>query len=342
MGITQREANFKFNMKLIAGLFAAVLAIDCPNDGWEANSDDNECIPATNTVSITCNADTMVVTLDARHLYVEMDASHVDEAESAAFVGSCTSSTYNSASGTYTITVPLDDCGTDVSQTGGEITFANTIYGSDGAITVDGIIITEKLELDVACSYTDSFDLTVSEIGVEEGTHVLDGSSSLGDFSTQFELKSYIDSAYSSESSSSNPVVIGSPVYNRISVTGSIPSNVAYVVTDCDAQDAATSPTVVYGIIEDGCLDTLTAAAEESSYLRGSSSSTVDFSFNGFTFESSSDTLYLQCTIEMCALNTDGTFVDSTCGFAYGDDDCADATSTMGLTKATAVDVTDG
>merc|ERR1711997_1014992 len=136
MGITQREANFKFNMKLIAGLFAAVLAIDCPNDGWEANSDDNECIPATNTVSITCNADTMVVTLDARHLYVEMDASHVDEAESAAFVGSCTSSTYNSASGTYTITVPLDDCGTDVSQTGGEITFANTIYGSDGAITV--------------------------------------------------------------------------------------------------------------------------------------------------------------------------------------------------------------
>merc|ERR1712130_847970 len=149
MGITQREANFKFNMKLIAGLFAAVLAIDCPNNGWEANSDDNECIPATNTVSITCNADTMVVTLDARHLYVEMDASHVDDAASAAFVGSCTSSTYNSADGTYTITVPLDDCGTDVSQTGGEITFANTIYGSDGAITVDGIIITEKLELSV-------------------------------------------------------------------------------------------------------------------------------------------------------------------------------------------------
>merc|ERR1711868_242421 len=190
----------------------------------------------------------------------------------------------------------------------------NTIYGSDGAITVDGIIITEKLELDVACSYTDSFDLTVSEIGVEEGTHVLDGSSAAGSFSGEFELKSYIDSGYSSESSSSNPVVIGSPVYNRISVTGSIPSNVAYVVTDCDAQSPST----------------------ESSSLR---SSTVDFSFNGFTFESSSDTLYLKCTIEMCALNLDGTFVDSSCGFAYGGDDCVDTSSTMGMTKATVVNV---
>jgi len=326
-------------MKLIAGLFAAAMAIDCPNDGWEANTADTECIPVSGSVSITCLADTMTVTLDARHLYVEMDDTHEDAAESAAYVGSCTSATSVSSGGIYTITVPLDGCDTTVSQSGGEITFANTIYGSDGAITVDGIIITEKLELDVACSYTDSFDLTVSEIGVEEGTHVLDGSSAAGSFSGEFELKSYIDSGYSSESSSSNPVVIGSPVYNRISVTGSIPSNVAYVVTDCDAQDAAVTPSVTYGIIEDGCLDVLTGAAEESANLRGAAASTVDFSFNGFTFESSSDTLYLKCTIEMCALNLDGTFVDSSCGFAYGGDDCVDTSSTMGMTKATVVNV---
>jgi hypothetical protein len=43
----------------------------------------------------------------------------------------------------------------------------------------------------------------------------------------------------------------------------------------------------------------------------------------------------------MCALNTDGTFVDSTCGFAYGGDDCADSTSTMGMVKAALVDVSD-
>merc|ERR1712187_180580 len=144
------------------------------------------------------------------------------------------------------------------------------------------------------------------------------------------QLKSYVDDGYSSESSSSNPVVIGS-----------IPSNVAYVVTDCDAQDDATSPSVTYGIIEDGCLDVLTAAAEESSYLRGSSSSNVDFSFNGFTFESTADTLYVKCSIEMCALNSDGTFVDSNCGFAYGGDDCADSTSTMGMVRAALVDVSD-
>merc|ERR1712227_922784 len=76
----------------------------------------------------------------------------------------------------------------------------------------------------------------------------------------------------------------------------------------------------------------------DSGYSSESSSSNpVDISFNGFTFESSSDTLYLKCTIEMCALNLDGTFVDSSCGFAYGGDDCADTSSTMGMTKLTKI-----
>lgn len=322
-------------MKLLAGIIASVMAIDCPNDGWTANSADTECVPAASTVSITCSATEMVVTLDARHLYVEMDDSHVNEDESAAYAGTCTSSTFTSTDGTYSVTIPLDSCGTTVTQDSGTITFSNTVYGSEDAIKVDDIIITEKLELDVACTYSDSFDLTVAEIGVEAGTHELDGSSDDGDFSTEFSLASFTDAAYSDATSESNPVVIGSTVYNRVTAA-SLPTNVNFVVTDCVAQDAETSPAKTYSLIADGCLDDLTGTAEAED-LEGDESTTVDFTFNGFTFENAEDTLYLKCTIELCATDSNGDFVDSSCGFAYGGDDCADSDSTMGYTKASSI-----
>merc|ERR1739848_130174 len=304
MGITQEKTRNR-NMKLLAGIIASVMAIDCPNDGWTANSDDTECIPAASTVSITCSASDMVVTLDARHLYVEMDDTHEDQVASAAYAGDCTSSTFNSVSGTYSVTIPLDGCGTTVSQVNG------------------------------TCTFTDSFDLTVAEIGVEAGTHDLDGSSDDGDFSSEFSLESFTDSGYTDATSESNPVVIGSTVYNRVTAD-SLPSNVNFVVTDCVAQDAETSPTKTYPLIADGCLDILTATSEADD-LEGDDSTTVDFTFNGFTFENAEDTLYLKCTIELCALNSDGSLVDSSCGFAYGGDDCVDADSTMGYNMASSI-----
>ena len=167
----------------------SLISAICPNDGWEPNSDGTECVPVSGSVSITCNPDSMTVSLDARHLYVELDAAYVDAAESAAFVGSCVSTVVQSSSGIYSVTVPLDDCDTEVTQADGEITFTNKIFGSDGAITVDGIIITEKLELDVTCSYTDSFDLTASEVTVEGGDYALDGTSDTGDVRFEPEIE---------------------------------------------------------------------------------------------------------------------------------------------------------
>ena len=69
-------------------------------------------------------------------------------------------------------------------------------------------------------------------------------------FSGQFSLTSYVDDTYTTVSSQTNPVVIGKPVYNRVIVSGEIPSNVKYVVTGCRALDAATSPTAEYALIK--------------------------------------------------------------------------------------------
>jgi hypothetical protein len=304
-------------MKLLAGLFAATMAIDCPNDMWTLNEDGTACIPAPGTVGITCNPTEMTISFDAGHLYVNMDPGHADLETSAASVGDCTP--VLSSEGDYVLTIPLDGCGTTVSQADGAITFANTIFGDDDALTIDGIITTEKLQLDVACSYSDEFDILVSDIGIEAAGHTLGDMSDAGEMDSEFSLDSYSDAAFTEPVSSENNVIIGQPVYNRVSVSGAIPSNVDFVVKACTAMDAPLEADATYDILKNGCLDNLIATTELSDNLRGSSVSDVDFSFNGFTFESNSDTLYVECKIVLCAVDEFGDFINPDCGFDDSD-----------------------
>jgi hypothetical protein len=311
------------------------MAIDCPNDSWTANADETACIPASGSVDITCNPTEMVVTFDAGHLYVNMDSGHADMIESAASVGDCALVT--SDGGLYSLTIPLDGCGTVVSQDVNEdgntpITFANTIFGDDEALTIDGIITTEKLQLDVACSYSDTFDLLVSDIGIEAAGHTLGDIGDAGEMGTEFTLASYSDDAFSLAVSSDNNVIIGQPVYNRVSVSGAIPTNVDFVVKSCEAMDAPVDAVATYDILKHGCLDKLINTAELSGNLRGDLMTPVDFSFNGFTFESNSDTLYVECKIILCATDEDGVFLNADCGF--DSDNTAPTTSCENFEKA--------
>ena len=163
-------------MKLFAGIIA-VAAATCtpPNDSWVDSS--GVCAP--DGVTVTCTATEMTVEYDAGHLYVAMDPSHADGATSTATVGTCTTET-TSASGVYTTTFGLDDCDTTVTQASGTIQFSNTITGHADAVSVDGIITTELLSLDVSCTFDDSLTISVDDIGVSAGTHVLDGSTATG------------------------------------------------------------------------------------------------------------------------------------------------------------------
>jgi len=166
-------------MKLIAGLIASTLAIECPNAAWEANSDDTACVPV--GVAIQCDATEMVVTFDVDHLYVNVDEQHVDDTFSGASVGSCAEVT--SMGGIYELRIPLDDCATEVAQGIDTLSFTNTIVGNDLALMVDGIITTEKLELDVQCDYASTFDISVGDIGIEAAGHALGDTADIGDVS---------------------------------------------------------------------------------------------------------------------------------------------------------------
>jgi len=252
-------------MKLLAGLFAAVLALDasdCPNDGWQLNGDKSKCVPADGQVVITCNANSMEVTLKADQLYVVLDSSHADEdASHATFTDKCkdtkgrvfksSGSTKDSdgkvtdSDGTYTVTIPLDDCGTTVDQKDNKITFANKIIGNGAAITVDNIITTELLGLEVACVYADTFTVKVDDIGVQAGDFKLDSTSESQIF-TGFSMASYSDVGFTKLVTATAEVVIGQPVYNRIT-PGTLPTNVNYVVKDCQAMSGQKGPVKACG-----------------------------------------------------------------------------------------------
>lgn len=208
--------------------------------------------------------------------------------------------------------------------------FRNSIVGHSDAVSVDGIRVGEQLGFDVSCLYSDHFELEHSA-DIASGGHITGGQEDVGAFTGQFRLQSFVDSDFSVISSADTPLVVGQSVFNRVSVSGSIPSNINFVVTDCWAQDDNTQPTLFYNIIRDGCLDRLLQTSELNDDLVGDGVDPVDFKFNGFTFAATADTIYLKCSVSLCA-TSGGELVEPGCGLTYGGDSCAaySADSTMG------------
>merc|ERR1712048_1289881 len=226
----------------------------------------------------------MNVKFSEKLVYVELDSTHSGKASSSVNTKTDDCTATQSSGGKYDFDITLDDCGTTVEQSGGSITFKNTIIGNTDALKVDNIVTTESLELAVECVFTDNFDLKVEDIGIEAADHEIAGSDATGKFDTVFTLKSYTDAGFTSLSTTSNAVTIGKPVYNRVEVT-SLPSNVDFYVTDCTAADTAAADGTTYKVIQDGCLDKLLDVKDITDKLVGDSSTKqVDFSFNGFTF----------------------------------------------------------
>jgi len=302
-------------MKLFATFVAAAMAqSDCPaNSGWSYDSTAGTCDPV--GVTVTCSATAMTVSFNSEHLYLALDTTHVDAATSAAYVGTCTSSVVQSTSGDYTLSFDLDDCGTDVTQSGGIITFSNTIYGSDDALRVASIITTSALSLDVSCTFADSLTVDIDDVSIEQDSFVMEEETDTGDFSSEFTLGSFVDSAFATAVDSSNMVTIGEPVYNKLEVSGSLPSNVDFFITECTAyvDNTYDASGTKYTIIDDGCMSNLVSA---SGTIGGDNTNAAEFQFNGFTFDSGDDQLYVRCAIDICAVNANGDVIDSTCGYS--------------------------
>ena len=148
-------------------------AAACPNEDWRlATVSGHACVPKSDTIRIDCRSTEMVIHFKSSHLY--SDPEIIDQSLATARAGACSSTL--TVGDEYSLSIPLDDCGTTVTQGNGMITFTNTIVGDDAALKIDNIIVTEKLELNVQCHYEDSFSLVVDEIGVTGADHDIEGS----------------------------------------------------------------------------------------------------------------------------------------------------------------------
>ena len=63
-------------------------------------------------------------------------------------------------------------------------------------------------------------------------------------------MESFAESTFNTTSSASDPVVIGDPIYNRVSVSGNLPTNVEFVVTSCTAMDAADGLGLTFTVLD--------------------------------------------------------------------------------------------
>jgi hypothetical protein len=279
----------------------------CPNDSWAMNGA-GICEPV--GVTVSCGPTGMTVSFSTAHLFATAVPG-----DATASAGGCTGVT--PSDGAFNMEIPFDSCGTTFSQSGGRITASNRIVA--GESNPAHIVFSQNLQLDVSCAFDDSFTLLVDDMAVTSHTYDLAATDQAEtDFASQVSISAYTDDSFSEGVSSSNPATVGSPVYVDLTVHGSMSSAINIVAHSCRMQDAASSPTASHSVISDGCKDSITSMTEISGNMRGGSGDNIRFSFTTFTFPGAAST-YLECSISVCALNSDGTRVNSYCGWNVDD-----------------------
>lgn len=308
----------------------------CANNGWDYNFEKKTCIPY--GASVNCLQDRMQVVLSNEHIFENL--TDVDDDGSIAWPGTCFAThAATSVNGTYTVDVPLDDCGTLVTQSDGTLTFSGYITGKADKLLVGGLLMRPVLRLPFQCSYDDNYHVFTTNIMTlsPDNVETIENADELA----SFQITTFTDDEFSKPASKNNPVNIGETVYFQINST-SLPSNVKFVVVNCTVKDHLTETQVDFGIIKDGCLDKIVDVSEMNSDLIGADGDSVQLSFTAFQFASSSnlDKNHLGCDLRLCATDHNGEFVDQACSFNYGGDNCASYTSddNMGYNLATAVE----
>lgn len=300
-------------MKLAIGLIGAAAAITCPNEGWTLDATEETCIVGSTdyAVDVVCAPTSMTVTFNAMHVYKDLAIPDDFGTVTAHALSDGCATAVTTANGEIVMTIPLDDCGTTVSQSEGKLAFLNTITGDEELIqqTIGSttVFTTQLLEFDVECTYTDTDTVSVDSIAVEsldvEGE--VEGEATFG-----FTMDAAVNGA---AITAENPLVLGELVDFSITPTQVLPSNVQYYVTKCTASgtDDLDQPQS-FEVIQDG---RCTAAALDTDItdLQSTGENIYKWAMNGFSFSSDGGAVMMSCDIKLCAISdVDGT-IDQAC-----------------------------
>jgi len=306
-------------MKLAFGLLGAAAAITCPNEAWRTTTtvdadgvSTDACVVGSDDypVTVTCEATSMTIQFNSRHIYKDLAIPSDNYGVIGGIAIDGCIEMVNDGDGNIEMTIPLDDCGTTVSQADGNLIFGNSITGDEELIKqtigTTTVFTTQLLEFDVECMYTDTDTVSVDSIEVEamDVTGEADSSGSFG-----FAMEAFVNDEAITEL---NPLVLGESVEFGITPSQVLPSNIQYFVTRCSASgtddngDAQSFDVITNGRCTAAALDT------DIVDLQSTANNVYTWAMNGFSFSSDGGAVIMSCDIQLCAIDSDG-FVSQDC-----------------------------
>jgi len=319
-------------MKLFATLCsmasAAVVVTECPNDGWTPNADNTKACTVGSTgvpVTVTCGATKMTVAFNTKHIYKDLAITDSNFATTNGQTsdGTCKIAASSNA-GALSLDIALDGCGTTVTQAGGKLTFKNTITGDSSLIkqTVGGVDVwlTQLLEFDVECKYTDTRDVKVDALAIST-MDIKGEKSATGEFAFNMDTKvngkaidaNKLNAAGDAANPNYNPLVLGEKVGFEIYPTAALPSTISYHVTGCSASGKdASNVAQSFPVIKN---NVCTAEAVKTDITAHKSKLAEKFlwELNAFSFDSNGGEIKMECDIKLCTLKANGDLTDASC-----------------------------
>ena len=263
----------------------------CP-DCWTLNDDGKTCSISAGKATVTCSNDGMelevdkcVVGDDEQGLIHLKDSfcDAVDENES-----------------TWKLATGFADCGSQVGFFENKLTVENTLMIGTEKRTGNGVLrLVNKYEVNFACKYNDFATASERSNEVSESVtfDINDEAPDDIDLSFGFTLQPYESIDFITKADlAEGSVLIGSPVYMRISPENPLPVSLEFSVHHCTVEDKSVAEKI--SILNSCPLEGLNFLFKNGQ----SAHSAVDFMFTSFIFPNSvEDTVIeISCDINIC------------------------------------------
>lgn len=232
---------------------------------------------------ITCGSTTMRVKLHAHNVVPGLSSSLYTK--TYVYIGSC--KYYFSSTGHIDRTISLGSCGTKWSQSSSTISASYLVRG----YTTTSM---KKVNINARCDYASYMSLMSSAFKVSQGT-TTSTVTGRGAISSLFKL---------SVTGSSSTITIGDTLTGRVT-TSFAPSGLlySYQIAKCTVYDRTDKKGKAYTILSSQCSPN-SAVKFDNRYITGTRTSPPYFRFRGFTFSSSDQSLYVECGVNVCLLNS--------------------------------------
>jgi hypothetical protein len=261
----------------------------CP-DCWTLNDDGKTCSISAGKATVTCSDDGMELEVDK--CVVRDDEKGIIHLKDSF----CAATDENES--TWKLATGFADCGSQVGFFENKLTVENTLMIGSVIRTGNGVFHqVNKYEVNFACKYNDVATASEKSKEVSESVTFDINDEAPDDLSLGFILQPYESNDYITKADlAAGSVLIGSPVFMRISPENSLPESLEFSVHHCTVEDKSVAEKI-------SILNSCPQEGLNFLFKNGQSDhSAVDFTFTSFIFPNSvEDTVIeISCDINIC------------------------------------------